>query len=58
MLLIFLLLLVFLIDQVGRTSTATTFRPAALAEETNDYDLSDLQFRILRSLKPPEFYQR
>jgi hypothetical protein len=44
-------------QQVGRgTVGATAFRTAAFAEETNDYSLSDLQFRIVRYLMPPEFY--
>jgi hypothetical protein len=44
-------------QQVGRNTVgATAFRTAAFAEETNDYSLSDLQFRIVRYLMPPEFY--
>ena len=44
-------------EQVGRTTVGNTAnRTAALAEETNDYSLSDLQFRIVRYLMPPEFY--
>jgi hypothetical protein len=44
-------------QQVGRgTVGATAFRTAAFAEETNDYSLSDLQFRIVRYLMPREFY--
>ena len=44
--------------QVGRTTlaAATAFRTAAFAEEAIDYNLSDLQFRIVRYLMPPEFY--
>ncbi len=42
-------------QQVGRNTVgATAFRTAALAPETNDYSLSDLQFRIVRYLMPPE----
>jgi len=44
-------------QQVGRNTVgATAFRTAAFPEETNDYSLSDLQFRIVRYLMPPEFY--
>jgi hypothetical protein len=44
-------------QQVGRNTVgATAFRTAALDPETNDYSLSDLQFRIVRYLMPREFY--
>ncbi len=44
-------------EQVGRATVGDTAnRTAALAPETNDYSLSDLQFRIVRYLMPPEFY--
>ena len=44
-------------QQVGRgTVGATAFRTAAFPEEAIDYNLSDLQFRIVRYLMPPEFY--
>ena len=44
-------------QQVGRNTVgATAFRTAAFPEEAIDYNLSDLQFRIVRYLMPPEFY--
>ena len=44
-------------QQVGRPTVAlVAFRNAAFAEESNDYSLSDLQFRIVRYLMPTEFY--
>ena len=45
-------------QQVGRTTVGDVVkRTVALAEETNDYTLSNLEFRIVRYLMPPEFYQ-
>jgi hypothetical protein len=45
-------------NEVSRANigTATVAIGAAISEETASYSLSDLQFRIVRYLMPPEFY--
>ena len=44
-------------DEVGRTRSAVVaFRTAATTDEGLNYSLSDLDFRIVRYLMPPEFY--
>ena len=46
-------------NEVNRANIAanTAAVAAAIPEETASYSLSDLQFRIVRYLMPPEFYQ-
>ncbi len=45
-------------SEVNRTNigAATAAITAAIPEEPASYSLSDLQFRIVRYLMPPEFY--